>query len=55
MNGNIPYMFYCWANPFVHLLLLKNSVKVMIVAACTYVNNESLYPNLHFLSLTHSA
>ena len=25
MHGNIPYMFDCWADPVVHLLLLKNS------------------------------
>ena len=26
MDGNIPYMFYCWADPGVHLLLLKSSM-----------------------------
>ena len=26
MDGNIPYMFYCWAEPGVHLLLLKSSM-----------------------------
>ena len=26
MDGNIPCTFYCWANPGVHLLLLKSSM-----------------------------
>ena len=26
MYGNIQSMFYCWANPVVHLLLLKSSI-----------------------------
>ena len=26
MHENIPYMFDFWANPFVHLLLLKSSM-----------------------------
>ena len=26
MNGNIPYRFDCWADPVVHLLLLKSSM-----------------------------
>ena len=26
MDGNIPFMFYCWADPGVHLLLLKSSM-----------------------------
>ena len=26
MHGNIPYMFDCWADPVVHLLLLKSSM-----------------------------
>ena len=24
MHCNIPYMFDCWADPFVHLLVLKS-------------------------------
>ena len=31
--GNIPYLFDFWADPFVHLLLLKSSmVKVIVMA-----------------------
>ena len=26
MNGNIPYLFDFWDDPFVHLLLLKSSM-----------------------------
>ena len=26
MYGNIPYMFDCWDDPVVHLLLLKSSM-----------------------------
>ena len=26
MHGTIPYMFDCWADPVVHLLLVKNSM-----------------------------
>ena len=26
MHGIIPYMFYYWADPVIHLLLLKGSI-----------------------------
>ena len=26
MHGNIPYKFYYWADPFVHLILLRSSI-----------------------------
>ena len=29
MRGNIPYLFDFWADPFVHLLLLKSSMDGM--------------------------
>ena len=30
MDGNIPYTFYCWADPGVHLLLLKSSMPMLM-------------------------
>ena len=31
MHGIIPKLFYCWANPVAHLLLLKSSMGSVIV------------------------
>ena len=31
MYGNIPYMFDCWADPGIHLLLLKSSIVERII------------------------
>ena len=46
MYRNIPHMFDCWANPVVHLFLLKSSI-----AYQSYVqaNTTTLFalPNLH--------
>ena len=35
MHGIILCMFDCWADPVVHLLLLKSSVDYRVVVACT--------------------
>ena len=31
MHGNIPCVFDCWADPVVHLLLLKSSISLFPV------------------------
>ena len=34
MHANIPYMFDCWTDPVVHLLLLKSSMVEQISSTC---------------------
>ena len=37
MHGNIPYLFDFWADPIVHLLLLKSSMVKPIQFSCNSV------------------
>ena len=34
MHGNIPYMFDYWADPVVHLFILKSSMDKLIPNSC---------------------
>ena len=49
MDGNIPHLFFFWADPFVHLLLLKSSMPQlmkMFSFSYSFAKRKSVFVNV---------